>query len=378
MKGLTDKVRLAFLANGQSVHIERWLTYLASKGYDIHLITFTAKPIKRVKIHEMKYFVKFAHPLRILNIRKAIKEINPDILHAHCVSHYGIYGALTSFHPLIISVWGSDVLRVPIRSKSRKYVISWALKKADCITTTAEFMKNYLIETFGLPRHKIVRVPWGVDPEIFHQGYQEEVMILKRTLGIKPNAPIIISHRCMKPLYGIESIIDAIPYVTRRHPHAVFIFIRGRGSIEFENRMKLKAKKLGIIRNVRFISKHLSPREMAVYLNMADIFISVPKTDQFGCSVLEGMSCGVIPVVSNIRAYRQYLKNGLNAFLVDPENPKEIAERIIYCIEHPKIKDIFSRINRKIVEERENWNRNAEKMEKVYYYILNKFLFRDL
>ncbi|MGD8506282.1 MAG: glycosyltransferase family 4 protein [Candidatus Bathyarchaeota archaeon] len=369
---MTDDVKLVFLANGKSIHIKRWSTHFALKGYDVHLITFTAKPIKGVKIHELRYFGKLAYPIRIRNIRKAVEKINPDILHAHYMSHYGIYGALTGFHPYIVSVWGSDVLRTPQESKTRRIGVSYALNRADYITTTAEFMKGYLIEAFDLPQNKIVRIPWGIDLETFHRGYRKEVRTAKRSLKIETNAPIILSNRHMEPKYEIEDIVRAIPHVLKSHSDAIFVFIRGIGSPEFESKIKRKAQKLGVANNTRFISKHVTPKEMAIYLNMANAFLSIPKTDQFGGSVMEGMACGSIPVVSDIEVYYQYLKNETNALFVNPESPKEMGEKIIYAIRHPEIRDDYYLINRKIVEEKEDWGKNAKKMEELYRQVLGK------
>jgi len=374
---VTENIKLAFLAGGgESVHARQWLTYFVGKGYDVHLITFTGKPLKGVKIHKVRYFGKFAYPLRIFGIRKAVKEIDPDILHAHYASHYGVYGALTGFHPFVVSVWGSDVLR--IESRIRRYIVSYALKRADCVTTTAEFMKGYLVKNLDLPRNRIVRIPWGINLGIFHCKYEKEARAFKRALGIKTASPVVLSNRHMAPQYEIESIINAIPYVLKSHPDVTFVLIRGYGSSEFENKMKLKAGKLKVANNTRFISKIVTPKEMAIYLNMADIFISIPKTDQFGGSVMEGMVCGSIPIVSDIEVYRQYLEDGVNAFFVNPENPREIAEKIIYCIEHPEIKDSFYVINRKIIEEKEDWDKNAKKMEELYKQFIGTKLVNDV
>jgi len=367
---MTENIRLAFLANGESVHTRRWLGHFASRGYDVHLITFTAKPIKGIEIHELRYFRKFAYPMRIWEIRKTVKEVDPDILHAHYSSHYGVYGSLTGFHPFIISVWGSDVLKTPKESRIRKYGVYYALKRADCITTTAEFMKGYLVKEFGLPQNKVVRIPWGINLGIFYRGYEKEARALKRSLGIETEAPVVLSNRQMDAKYEIENIADAIPYVLESHPNATFIFIRGHGSFEFEYRMKRRTTRLEVGNNTRFISRLISPREMAIYLNMADVFVSIPKTDQFGSSVIEGMACGPVPIVSDIEVYHQYLKHGKNALFVDPEIPREIAEEITHTISHPEIRDAFYTINREIVEEKEDWNRNAEKMEELYKHVL--------
>jgi glycosyltransferase involved in cell wall biosynthesis len=114
---------------------------------------------------------------------------------------------------------------------------------------------------------------------------------MKEKLGIKGNSPVILSNRSMAPQYEIEKIIEAIPYILKTFPDAIFIFIRGYGSSEFEDKIKIKIENLNIINNIRFITKLLTPEEMAIYLNMADVFISIPKTDQFASSIMEGMGC---------------------------------------------------------------------------------------
>jgi glycosyltransferase involved in cell wall biosynthesis len=301
-----------------------------------------------------------------LQAKTVICKIRPDVLHAHYVTDYGFIGALTNFHPLVVSVWGSDVLIAPQKSKVSRLQASFTLKRADCITTTAEFMKRYLVKKFALPQDKIVRVPWGIDLEIFHLGYAEEAMILRKSLGVKANAPIVLSNRNMAPQYEIESIIDAIPYVLKEHPNAVFIFIRGYGYPEFEEKMKRKAQQLKVYSNTFFIPRTIPPIEMAVYLNMAEMIVSIPKCGQFGASILEGMICGAVPIVSNISVHREVLIDGKNGYLVNSDNPKHIAEVIIDCIKNPRIKQQFYNRNKEIIEQEWDWKRNAERMVEVY------------
>jgi glycosyltransferase involved in cell wall biosynthesis len=296
--------------------------------------------------------------------------MNPDILHAHYATANGLLGALTGFHPFVISVWGSDVMRVQQRSWASRYRTAYALRRADCITTTAMFMKGYLIKTFGLAGDRIVRVPWGIDLQVFHHGYEKEAADLRSSLGIEADAPVVLSNRHMVPLYNIDSIVSSIPCVLKSYPQTVFVLIRGYGTPEFENQMRLKTRKLGVESNVRIVPRAVTPHEMAIYLSMSNVFLSIPKTDQFGSSVMEGMACGSTPIVSNIEAYHQYLKDGENAFIVDAQSPEEIADKIVYCIGHPKIKDSFYAANKKIIEEKEDWSKNAKRMEELYKRLL--------
>ncbi len=374
-------MKICYLADAGSIHTQRWIKYFADNGHEVHLISFRSLGdcnVKGVKLHLLKRlrpqirFVSFPTNLlfEVIQVKKLIKKINPDLLHAHYVVDYGFLGALAGFHPFVVSAWGSDVLRAPKESKISRYIVPVIFKKADIITTTAEFMKEYLIRMFKASRDKIVRIPWGIDLKIFHHGYEEEVKGLKESLEIRANSTIIISNRHMDPKYEIQSIIDSIPYVTKKYPNAIFVFIRGYGSPDFENEMKVRAKKLGVINNTWFISRLIPPKEMAVLLNASNMFISIPKTDQFGSSIMEGMACGAIPIVSTIKVYEQYLEDGKNAFFVNPESPEKIAEKIIYCIEHPEIKEKFYKINKKIIEKNEDWDRNAKKMEELYENLL--------
>jgi glycosyltransferase involved in cell wall biosynthesis len=105
---------------------------------------------------------------------------------------------------------------------------------------------------------------------------------------------------------------------------------------------------------------------MAILYNTADALISIPKSDQFSACIQEGMVCGMIPIVGNLEVYRQYLVDDKNAFFVDPENPKEIAQKIIYGVEHPELREKLYEINRKIIGEKEDWDKNTKKMEDLY------------
>lgn len=304
------------------------------------------------------------------SLRKTVKEIKPDILHAHSVDYYGFFGALSGFRPFVLSAWGSDVLAMPKSSRIMRYKVLLALKKATIVTTAAEFMGDYLTDEFGIPKSKIVRILWGINLKVFYRGYEEEARKLKYNLGIGGASPIITSNRNMAPNYKIQKIVDAIPSVVKKCPNTIFLFIRGYGTEEFEKEMKARAEELKIVSNVRFVPKVLTPEEMAIYLNMSYALVSIPESDQFGSSILEGMICGVIPIVGELEGYHQYLTNGKNAIFVHSDDSQQLAEKIIYCVEHPELKEKFYEINRRIIEEKEDWDKNAPKMEELYSKLL--------
>ncbi|HEC92235.1 MAG TPA: glycosyltransferase family 1 protein [Candidatus Atribacteria bacterium] len=362
-------MKICFVGVAKSIHVQRWVKWFAERGHEVHLISPYYAEIDGIKLHETsRKKIKFINFVReAFKVRKLVWKIKPDILHAHYVTSNGFFAAFANYHPFLVSVWGSDILREAKESFIKKNIIGYSLKKADIVIPTARSMVTYLTNEFALSRDKIVRIPWGIDLKIFHRGYEKEVEKLRKKLKIGGKKWVVLSPRGMRPNYSNNHLImEAIPLVIKKHPNTIFIFLRGNASASFEEEMKKKVSKLGIDSNVRFISSFLSPPEMAIYYNMSDIMLSLPYTDQFAFTIMEGVVCGSIPIVSNIDVYKQYLTDGKNAFYVDPDDPKELAEKIIYCIEHPEIKESFYKINRTIIEENENWDKNTKKMEKLY------------
>jgi len=369
-------MKLCYLANSQSIHVQRWIDYFSSEGDEVHVIT--NQPCiynkRNVIIHSIKKnssipiiskFIKLSH------IIKLVKEISPDIVHAH----YADYGKFLLFlrnYPTILSVWGSDVLVYPKKSLLKKILLKLVFKRVNVITTIAVFMGPYIHENFNIPYDKIIRIPWGVNLSIFNKNYHVESKKLRRELGISEDSFVLISNRSIAPLYQTEKIIEASHLILDSHPNTYFVFVKGYGTSLYENEMKELAKKLGVNKNMIFVSNMLTPNEMAVYLNMADAFISIPKSDQFGLSVLEGMACGLVPILSDsIVSYKQYL-NEENAIFVNPKDSVDISNKINNLIDNIEFKNQAYSINKEIIEEHEDWSKNTKKMRELYFKIINK------
>jgi glycosyltransferase involved in cell wall biosynthesis len=300
------------------------------------------------------------------NLREKLAELKPDVLHAHDVYLYGYMGALCSFHPLVLSAWGSDVLAKPKESLEARNRVAFALRQADVVATTADFLGGYLSREFGIASDRIERIRWGIDLNVFRRGYEDQVSQLRASLGLDDQDPVILSNRNLTPHYAIEAVIDAVPLVLNRCPQAQFVFLRGGGSEEYEREIRSRAARWDVMGNVRFVSRLLNPEEMAVHTNMARATVSLARTDQFGASIMESMACGAIPIVSALDVYKQYLQDGDNAFFVDRDDPADVAGKIIYCIDHSELQPLFHQKNRAIIAENEDWGRNAQEMVRLY------------
>ncbi len=250
-------MKLCFLAGANSIHSKRWIKYFADRGYKVYLISLkpeSSNDFGKVKLYLIKKIrytpILASHLLNLLPVliqmKILIKKIKPDILHAHCVGGYGWLGALSGFHPLIITAWGDDVLIDPKKSKINKILTKFALKKADLITCNGKPLEKEMMR-LGVDPKKIKFIYWATDIYQFKPGIKNKK--LRRKLEIF-DSPMIISLRSFETIYDVETLIRCVPLVLKEIPRAKFV-VAGKGSQEL--RLKKLAKSLGVFSNIKFV-----------------------------------------------------------------------------------------------------------------------------
>jgi len=320
------------------------------------------------KISKKMPFLLFA-PFKI---RRLIKKIKPDLVHAHYVTQYGFCGAFSGFHPFVVSAWGSDVLVDPDKSRIFKFMVKFALKRADLITCNGENLKETMIK-MGKNSQKIKIIYHGVDTKEFNPSQKDEK--IRDELKIF-NSPMVISTRGLEPIYDVESLVRAVPLVLKLVPDAKFI-IANNGSQEAH--LKEMAKSLDIWNNIRFVGL-IQHDELPKYFASSDVYVSTSLSDGGAVvSTLEAMACGLTSVVTNSGDHRKWIRNGENGFVVPTKNPEVLAEKIIYLLKNEVLRMKFGRINRNIVKEKADYYTEMEKMEKFYEKITknNKMIRED-
>jgi glycosyltransferase involved in cell wall biosynthesis len=340
--------------------------YFADRGYDVHLVTFDkTEEIRGVEVRKLRYLSKFAYPIRILKVMKAVSDVDAHVLHAHFVSHYGVYAALTGFKPLVVTAWGSDVLIEPKKSIIKKYLVKYVLKRADLITCDAEHMKEAL-KHLGAAPEKVTLIYFGVDTRKFSPREKSED--LKAKLAIY-DSPAVISLRSLEPLYDVKSLIEAIPLVLEKIPETKFV-IAGGGSEE--RALKNLAASLGVSNSVRFIG-FVPNDELPKYLTSMDVYVSTSLSDAgIAASTAEAMACGLPMIITDVADNRKWVQDGVNGFIIPVRDPKLLAERIVYLLKNENVRKEFGTTNRKIVEERNDYYKEMAKMADIYEKLVER------
>lgn len=373
-----EDITIAYVADGSSVHTRRFLSYLANKGFNIHLITYTPSRIENVKIHNVAT-ARTRIPLRIIQSIRLIRKIKPDVLHAFYITNNGVVAALSGFHPLVLSAWGDDIATDPERSEILKLFIKFALKVATLVETTDKLGRERLIE-LGCDSRKIFVQNMGVDTSLFSPNSKSE--ILRKKLGINHSYSVVCA-RWWKPEYRVDVCIKAIPLVLQRLPDTKFIFLGG-GPLEKD--LKDLTAKLGVSESALFVG-NIPENDMARYLASVDLYVDTVGDSRaraleldfqgdtlkarggggMGQTTRQAMACGTPQLLSDHMNVRH--ANWFRGLMYKQMDHRDLAEKIVHLLRDEKLRKRIGEESRKVVLQTCDVEKIMAKWETVYHYL---------
>jgi glycosyltransferase involved in cell wall biosynthesis len=126
---------------------------------------------------------------------------------------------------------------------------------------------------------------------------------------------------------GFYDLLDAAPSVLERVPSARFVFVGVAESEELESVVRSAARKRGLADRVTFLG-HLEGEEKLRAYASADLLAVPSWTEAFPLVIPEGMAAGLPIVASAVGAIPDFVDDGKDGFLVEPRDPRGLADRI--------------------------------------------------
>jgi len=257
------------------------------------------------------------------DVRSFANRFDPDLVHALRIPFEGIaVTPITASWPTAISIWGQDLARQApaaprLAAATRRSLTSIRGLHADCHRDVA------LAAEWGAPAGAISLVAagnMGFDAGLFNA---EGARFSERQLIVCPRG-----HGSQINYMGFLRVADRI---TRTFPHVSFVAPRLLGNPAAEQARRQSAHPDRII-----LTGHLSQSELAqIYKNSLAV-VSPSISDGTPNSVLEGMSCGAVPIVGDIAPLRELLGDALPRCLIDPLDEPEMERRLVEVLEAPE------------------------------------------
>jgi glycosyltransferase involved in cell wall biosynthesis len=361
-------MKILLLSDTNSEHTEKWALGLAEKGckvglfsfnrasyewYDHENITVYFEPEKQ--IHAEKRLTKLAYIKHIAVLKKIIKHFQPDILHAHYATSYGLVGALSGFHPFVISSWGTDVMKFPQKNIVARSILKHNFKSADLLCATSHVIESYIHEVINKP---VKVIPFGVNIDDFKPRHVKSLFA--------PEHFVIGSVKPLEPLYNIDVLIKAFRALSLRFDHIRLLII---GSGTEENSLKKLCGDLEIQDKVIFTGR-VPFHEVSNYFNMINALANLSEYESFGVSVIEAMACGLPVVVSDVGGLSEVVSDDSVGLKVPAGSVEETLKMLEKLILNKDLCKTIGENARDHVIKHYNWEDNLDTMISEYKKLL--------
>jgi len=262
----------------------------------------------------------------VLPLLKVLKKIKPDYIYivqqmlCLLLPLYKPFLPKTHFIARMQSM--PTLMKKQLINNSLEYVFwSIGMKYADTIIAQTEFMKDEAIKELHIKPRKIVVQYNPVDIEYIQTRANEEPPPFNND---KINA--LCSGR-MDAAKGFDVLLKALPDVIKVLPR-LHITIIGKNSSE-GNVLKKLACELSLENYVSFAGHKENPY---IYYKNCDMYILSSRREGFPNTLIENY-CFNTPTVAAccVPIIKKFVKDGINGYLCEPDNPGSLADAIIKC-----------------------------------------------
>jgi L-malate glycosyltransferase len=344
------------LSDAGSIHTVRWANALASRGWTVHLISLRSNRealADGVVLHVAPIPAPIGYLANVSYVRQQIKEIRPELIHAHYASGYGTLGILSRKHPLVLSVWGSDIYAFPKKSPLHAWLIRRNLRDADIILSTSQAMVKQ-ISRFTV--RSVAVTPFGIDIDKFSP---------RLVTSPFAKADIVIGTvKSLDTIYGIRYLVKAFSIVKQRQPRLPLRLLLV-GSGPEESTLKKLVARLGLEQDTVFTGR-IPHDQVPEYQNMLSISVSVSTEESFGVAVLEASACEKPVIVSAVGGLPEVVDDGVTGLVVPPRDPVSTADAIERLALDGELRTRMGIAGRARVISRYEWQACVHAMEAVY------------
>lgn len=318
--------------------------HLKSLGHEVTVVTTGEKAgretLDAVRVIRLKPLFRLSNtpinPLWYFTLRKLIRTVKPDVIHAHSpVPFLADMAVLTAGkRPVHITYHagsmkkGAGGLIDGILGFYETHLLPRLFKKAASVgAVLPDFVKKH-----AQASTKIAFTPPGIDTATYtpDRSRQRDIDVV-----------FVGRLETTSKWKGVDILLEALKKLTHDKP-LIRAAIIGKGDAVAEYQSFVKAH--GLDKNVEFITT-LTGEEVIPYYQRAKIVVLPSKTEaeSFGMALAEGMASGAAAIGSRIGGIPSVIEHEKSGLLVTPNNTEELAMSIRRLLNNPELREMLAK-----------------------------------
>jgi glycosyltransferase involved in cell wall biosynthesis len=339
---------LQLIELGQTVHIVDFAPKISSDEYlsihdDFQQKSFTAFRDKISGLHliETSFTSNWRYVSAVPHLKRILNSIKPDVLLTLYGGGFATLAYLSFFRPFVVYVVGSDVL---LAKGLRRQFCRLALNAASAVFANGKFLAEKTREIAA--KAKVCSLLLGID-------------FGRWTQNTYPPEPIrIICSRGFMPVYNNAYLIHGLALMADNMPDFRVIFVSNGPLLNDVRALADNLLPHAVRQKVDFLGG-VSDQTLINLLKQSHIYVSLSRSDGTSISLLEALSCGLFPVLSDIPQNREWIDPLTNnGYLVPLDEPAQLAETLTKAILHTTMRKEAAVTNRHLMEVNADSHRN--------------------
>ena len=302
-------LRVVLFGDGESPHLVKWAQALAPRvelfvASSRGLAPALAALVPAERTLRLGHATRFAGGnvalLKTLpRLLRWLRRVDADWISAHYLSSHGTLAWLARRlgirARLAASAWGSDILVAPERSRLLRWATRRVLRDAALSTSDSAHMARRM---HALGAGEVMTFPFGLD-------------------ALPPPPPakephLFFANRGLEDIYDPQRVLSLFASAARAWPAARLV-VANSGALR--EALERRVADLGLAERVEFVGRVDAATQTGLY-DRAGWYLSVPRSDSVSVSVLEAMAHGCIPLLSDLPANRELVRDADNGLIV--------------------------------------------------------------
>ena len=347
--------RIVLFGWADSVHIQRWATGLSNRGFRIKLISLGRKPVADVETVIIPRTGRHSYVTQAARAAKEARSFEPDLVHAHYVTGYGLWAWRTAFEPTVVSAWGSDVVEAE-SSILRKLLARKVFRRADHVTVPSRFLWEKVLDLAPGTESRMSLVPFGVS-------------IPDRVDDLPSVGPTrICFFKALMRRYGPDILLKALAKARESVPD-IQLSIAGRGEMEAD--LRQMTVELGLDNNVRFVG-FVDNREIYSFIAAHHFTVMPSLEESFGVAAVESAACARAVLATRVGGIPEVVLDGETGLLVPSGDVDALAKAIVRLSTDRELCRKLGDNGRERAKRQFDWEQSLDLMAELYLRLIDE------
>ena len=306
------------------------------------------------KVHDTKYLVNTANPFNWINSARKIKKLKPDYIIMQWWHPYfsPCYTALSMFTRKIPKIFVCHNVFPHERFPLDKFLTRTVLRKGKAYITHSAMDAEDLKEIVAVPTYETTVLP-------VHNSFKMKNLTkpqARLAADVAEDKKILLFFGFVRDYKGLRHIINAMPEIVK-YDSNIRLMIVGEFRSDKEHYLE-QIKNLGVGDNIDIVDGYIPDSGIEKYFAASDLIV-LPYESATQSGIVQIAYGFEKPVIAtNVGGLPEVIADGKTGYIVEPKNPKALAEAVIRFFDENKSEEFTENVRKEAY--RYSWDRMNE------------------